>query len=94
MRYGLIVLGILLLSGHALAGDPAAVANWPQFRGPLASGVAPQGDPPTKWGESKNVRWKSAHASHACASAKLESRVMARSSISIARTLSSRVHRW
>jgi outer membrane protein assembly factor BamB len=32
--------------------------NWPQWRGPLANGVAPQADPPVQWSESKNVRWK------------------------------------
>jgi outer membrane protein assembly factor BamB len=32
--------------------------NWPQWRGPLASGVAPQADPPLHWSERENVRWK------------------------------------
>lgn len=32
--------------------------NWAQWRGPLANGVAPHGDPPTEWNESKNIRWK------------------------------------
>jgi outer membrane protein assembly factor BamB len=31
---------------------------WPQWRGPLLTGVAPKGDPPVEWSESKNVRWK------------------------------------
>jgi len=35
-----------------------AAANWPAWRGPLASGVAPQADPPTAWSEQKNVKWK------------------------------------
>jgi outer membrane protein assembly factor BamB len=34
------------------------LANWPQFRGPLATGVAPMGNPPTEWSESKNIKWK------------------------------------
>lgn len=33
-------------------------SQWPQWRGPLATGVAPQGDPPTRWDEQTNVRWK------------------------------------
>jgi outer membrane protein assembly factor BamB len=39
-------------------GDPGQ--NWPQWRGPLATGVAPHANPPTEWSESKskNVRWK------------------------------------
>jgi outer membrane protein assembly factor BamB len=32
--------------------------NWPQWRGPMATGVAPYGDPPLEWSESKNIRWK------------------------------------
>lgn len=32
--------------------------NWPRWRGPLATGVAPQGNPPTEFGEDKNLRWK------------------------------------
>src|ERR1043165_6125810 len=32
--------------------------NWPQWRGPLATGVAPKGNPPTEWSTTKNVKWK------------------------------------
>jgi outer membrane protein assembly factor BamB len=31
---------------------------WPQWRGPLATGVAPDATPPVEWGEGKNIRWK------------------------------------
>src|SRR6266566_1735968 len=31
---------------------------WPQWRGPLANGVAPRANPPIHWSELKNVRWK------------------------------------
>jgi outer membrane protein assembly factor BamB len=31
---------------------------WPQWRGPLMTGVAPQAKPPTEWSETRNVRWK------------------------------------
>lgn len=58
MRVLTMVLGALLIAETAAAQDPAAQANWPQFRGPMASGVAPQGNPPTEWSETKNVRWK------------------------------------
>jgi outer membrane protein assembly factor BamB len=50
--------------GFAVAGLCLARANtnelryWPQWRGPLASGVAPQANPPIEWSERKNVRWK------------------------------------
>ncbi|HUR47741.1 MAG TPA: PQQ-binding-like beta-propeller repeat protein [Candidatus Saccharimonadales bacterium] len=36
----------------------ALMTNWHQWRGPLATGVAPIADPPVEWGETKNVRWK------------------------------------
>ncbi len=36
--------------------DP--LAQWPAWRGPLANGVSPQGNPPTKWSESENIKWK------------------------------------
>ena len=32
--------------------------NWPQWRGPLGTGVAPHADPPVEWSETKNIRWK------------------------------------
>jgi outer membrane protein assembly factor BamB len=31
---------------------------WPQWRGPHATGVAPHGNPPVEWNESKNIRSK------------------------------------
>jgi outer membrane protein assembly factor BamB len=44
----------------AAEGDVSAqhIQNWHQWRGPLASGVAPLGDPPLTWSETQNVRWK------------------------------------
>jgi outer membrane protein assembly factor BamB len=36
--------------------DPSE--QWPQWRGPLSTGVAPHADPPVEWSETKNVRWK------------------------------------
>jgi outer membrane protein assembly factor BamB len=32
--------------------------NWHQWRGPEATGVAPHGNPPTEWSETKNIKWK------------------------------------
>jgi outer membrane protein assembly factor BamB len=34
--------------------------TWAQWRGPLATGVAPEADPPVRWSERENVRWKRA----------------------------------
>ena len=35
-------------------------ADWPQFRGPDASGVSADGTPPTKWTDKDGVKWKTA----------------------------------
>jgi hypothetical protein len=45
-----------LVVNCAQAGS--AEQNWGQWRGPLANGVSPNGDPPTEWSETKNVKWK------------------------------------
>jgi hypothetical protein len=31
---------------------------WPQWRGPLATGVSPTAHPPLQWSETNHVRWK------------------------------------
>ena len=54
LRYFLIVLYLLLLP--ALAGDSDGF--WPQWRGPQATGVAPSANPPIRWSETENIRWK------------------------------------
>lgn len=45
---------LLVLAIALLPDDP----SWPQWRGPLMTGVAPDADPPIEWSESKNIRWK------------------------------------
>jgi outer membrane protein assembly factor BamB len=45
-------------SGRAQADPVPAEANWPQWRGPLGTGVGPAADPPISWSETSNVRWK------------------------------------
>src|SRR5918999_3997024 len=47
-------------SSSVPAGAPTAdeARNWPQWRGPLGTGEAPQAKPPIEWSETKNVRWK------------------------------------
>jgi len=55
MRHAAIVC-VLLAAGTAMAGD------WPQFRGPSASGVGDGTNPPVRWDGAKgtNVIWKTA----------------------------------
>jgi outer membrane protein assembly factor BamB len=40
------------------AQSETALKNWGHWRGPLADGVAPLGDPPLRWSETENVKWK------------------------------------
>jgi outer membrane protein assembly factor BamB len=37
---------------------PASAQNWPQWRGPLATGEALSGNPPIEWSEQNNIKWK------------------------------------
>ena len=52
----------VLLVTVALADDrdSDALDNWPQWRGPLATGAAPHGNPPLVWNEADgtSIRWK------------------------------------
>ena len=38
--------------------DTGSVAHWPQWRGPLATGVAPDSSPPVEWSETRNIAFK------------------------------------
>ncbi len=58
MRLIFITSMLLCVAWSTSAQDPTALANWHQLRGPLASGVAPQGDPPTTWSDTEHIRWK------------------------------------
>src|SRR5688572_19142477 len=40
------------------AADSDAQQFWPRWRGPMATGVAPNAAPPLEWSETKNVKWK------------------------------------
>jgi outer membrane protein assembly factor BamB len=42
----------------ARGADENSPRSWSQWRGPLATGVAPHANPPVTWSEQKNVRWK------------------------------------
>src|SRR6266702_3830145 len=50
-----------LLVGAANADDGVEKRHaWPQWRGPLGTGVAPDAQPPIEWSETKHIRWKTA----------------------------------
>ncbi len=52
------MLPALLLSLAAFQAPAADDPGWPAWRGPLGTGVAPAADPPLRWSETENVRWK------------------------------------
>jgi len=61
MKRMTMVLGLGLMCSMvvlAAATPQEFEKNWPQWRGPLMTGVAPAGDPAVVWSETKNVRWK------------------------------------
>lgn len=51
-----LICALLFALGSRAATSP--LDNWPQWRGPLMTGVAPNGNPPTTWSETKNIKWK------------------------------------
>ena len=52
-----IVALIVSIAGSGAAAD-GGNNFWPQWRGPLNTGVAPEADPPLTWSESSNIKWK------------------------------------
>jgi len=44
---------VIILTGNLFSSD-----NWPNWRGPNSDGVSLDGNPPTEWSETKNVKWK------------------------------------
>lgn len=59
-RIGVVCWLVAAIAAAADKGDLAAQGNWPQWRGPLGTGVAPEANPPLEWSEreSQNIRWK------------------------------------
>lgn len=53
----LIIFSVLILSTVSVYGDDS-VGNWPTWRGIDCMGISPDGDPPIKWSESENIKWK------------------------------------
>ena len=53
-----VVAAVAVATVGAAAPQSGQEIYWHQWRGPLASGVALQGDPPVEWGEDLNVAWK------------------------------------
>ncbi|HET9317438.1 MAG TPA: PQQ-binding-like beta-propeller repeat protein [Vicinamibacteria bacterium] len=59
MRGRALSAAVLFLAGSWPAAASASEGRyWPQWRGPLGTGEAPDARPPVEWSETKNVRWK------------------------------------
>ena len=52
------VIAASLWASAPMAQSVDADRYWPQWRGPLANGVATAATPPLEWSETRNVRWK------------------------------------
>ncbi|MDA7527409.1 PQQ-binding-like beta-propeller repeat protein [bacterium] len=50
--------GLVCLLFQAMVFGESVEEDWHQWRGPEASGVSRTADPPTKWSEEENIRWK------------------------------------
>ncbi len=58
----LVMLYLGMATGLTGAAEPSQdpLDNWPQWRGPLATGVAPRADPPLRWDAKTHIKWKAA----------------------------------
>ena len=54
----LVAFGFTVATAGALGQAVNPLAQWGQWRGPLATGAAPKADPPVEWSETENIRWK------------------------------------
>lgn len=55
MRMTVFIAATLL---SLCAARPTLAQNWPQFRGPEATGIAASGSVPVEWGPEQHVAWK------------------------------------
>lgn len=56
--WGVTVLLFLAAVAANPSGASEPVDHWPTWRGPLFTGEAVKGNPPTVWSETDNVKWK------------------------------------
>jgi outer membrane protein assembly factor BamB len=56
----LAIACLLVLAANGDCGGTSPEQFWPQWRGPLGTGVAPRAQPPIEWSENRHIRWKTA----------------------------------
>jgi outer membrane protein assembly factor BamB len=49
-----VVLFLITAGAYGQSADD----YWPTWRGPTTMGISPKGNPPIKWSESENIKWK------------------------------------
>ena len=54
----LLIFIVNLSFSQALKISNEEKQNWAQWRGPWATGIANEGNPPIEWSEEKNIHWK------------------------------------
>lgn len=52
------LIAIVAIATLQIVPAPSKADTWMQWRGPLMTGEAPNGQPPLMWSEKENVRWK------------------------------------
>ncbi len=52
------IFSIIILLSLMTNSFAQNISNWPQWRGPLATGAAEKGNPPVEFSETKNLKWK------------------------------------
>jgi outer membrane protein assembly factor BamB len=60
MKSGILIITTLFIITHTSFSFSSEKYsdNWPQWRGPEATGVSADGTPPVEWSETKNIKWK------------------------------------
>jgi len=54
----MLIISMSLVDAGARGAGDGTPENWASWRGPLETGVAPRGNPPVEWSETKNISWK------------------------------------
>lgn len=52
------LFGLTMAFGQTIEIPTFEQNNWAQWRGPWATGIANDGNPPIEWSEDKNINWK------------------------------------
>ena len=53
-----VQMSLILVLSTLTEARAESFHHWPQWRGPLGTGVAPHANPPVEWSERENIRWK------------------------------------